>query len=219
MSAIEITNVLVLTAVAFHASGYLVRDELRLRILILSGTLVYLIYYFILPNGPLWDAIAAACLIATINIYMITILIVERTTIGMDAKQQTAFKSFETLTPGQFRKLYRLAAHNQADGPRQIVKGGERQERLFFVNTGSVEIGHGAKRTKIDAPFFAGEVGFILEETASADVFVKKGAEYLSWDYEDVRALMRRSNNFEHALIALFSKDLARKLGRSTPKG
>ena len=218
MSAIEVTNILVLMAVAFHAAGYLVRDELWLRALILTGTGIYLVDYFLVPNGRLWDVIAAACLISTINIGMIVVLILERTTFAMSAEQQTAFRSFDTLTPGQFRKLYRRAVKNTADGPRQIVKGGEVQNRLFLVETGQVEIGHGANRTALSAPFFAGEVGFILDGPATADVYIKDGSEYLSWDYTDVRRLMDRSQSFEHALIALFSKDLARKLGRSEPK-
>ncbi|MEM7243607.1 MAG: hypothetical protein AAF429_15630 [Pseudomonadota bacterium] len=217
MTDLDMTNFLILIAVGLHAVGYMVRDELRLRALVLSGTAIYLIYYFLVPGGPLWDAFLAASLIAIINIIMIAVLIWERTTIGMSDAAKRIFKSFGTLTPGQFRKLYAKASHNSADIARQLVKAEERQNRLFLVYQGTVEIGFGGDRHRQATPFFAGEIGFILEDIATADVFVGAGTKYLSWDYDDVRKMMGRNAKLENALIALFSKDLARKLGRSAP--
>ena len=217
MTNLDMTNFLILLAVGLHAVGYMVRDELRLRALVLSGTTFYLIYYFLVPGGPLWDAFMAALLIAVINITMIAILVWERTTVGMSDEAKGIFRSFDTLTPGQFRKLYAKANHNSAETARQLVKADERQNRLFMIHHGEIEIGHGSDRHAQAAPFFAGEIGFILEDLATADVFVGAGARYLSWDYDDVRKMMGRNSKLKNALIALFSKDLARKLGRSAP--
>jgi len=42
-------------ALMFYVLGSLVRDELWLRVLILTGSFCYVIYYIYAPERPLWD--------------------------------------------------------------------------------------------------------------------------------------------------------------------
>jgi len=78
--------ILVQVAFLFYALGFLARDELLLRILILVGTIFYLLYYFFIDEAPLWEAIFTSSILGIINIGMILVLILERTTFAMEQR-------------------------------------------------------------------------------------------------------------------------------------
>ena len=48
--------------------GFLVRDELLLRLLVLGGSGLYILYYFLFPATPLWDAIITSLILGVANI-------------------------------------------------------------------------------------------------------------------------------------------------------
>ena len=64
-------GVFVNLALLFYVLGFLARDEIWLRGLILIGTAFYLIYYYYAADTPLWDAIFASGVLGLANIYMI----------------------------------------------------------------------------------------------------------------------------------------------------
>ena len=107
MELFEITpvGVLVYVALAFGVMGFLARDELHWRGLMLAATGFYLCYYFFIAESPLWDAFIANSLLGLVNLSMIFVVIVERSTFGMSREKIDLFRMFPLLTPGQFRKL------------------------------------------------------------------------------------------------------------------
>jgi hypothetical protein len=58
---------LVHVAALFNVSGMFFRDQLLLRALILVSTLLYIVYYLIIPPTPLWDAIAWCVVLIGVN--------------------------------------------------------------------------------------------------------------------------------------------------------
>ena len=127
MGVADLFTVDSLVYVAFLASvsGLLTRDELRLRVLILIGSGFYLAYYRMAPDTPLWGAIITNSALACANLYMIFVVISERTTFAMDRDTLHIYRLFDKLSPGQFRRLFRLAgnvdggARNGTDGSWQ----------------------------------------------------------------------------------------------------
>lgn len=209
--------ILVQVAFLFYALGFLARDELLLRILILVGTIFYLLYYFFIDEAPLWEAIFTSSILGIINIGMILVLILERTTFAMDDLTTRVYENFDTLTPGHFRKVMRFSTTTEINSDTVLIQQGQPIDRLYLVIDGSADLAKLGKTQTMDAPLFLGEIGFLLNATASAQVTVTQGSTVVSWAFTDFRKLMDGSPAIRNAMIALFSRDLASKLGRSAP--
>lgn len=44
-------------AAAFYLAGFLFRDQIMLRTLIIAGDVIYILYFFFAPQVPLWGGI------------------------------------------------------------------------------------------------------------------------------------------------------------------
>ena len=97
---------LIWAAFVFNLFGFLARDELYLRLLMLVGSALSIGYYLtVVADQPLWDAILTRGALALANSVMIAIVISERTTWFMSRESLDLYKSFDMLTPGQFRRI------------------------------------------------------------------------------------------------------------------
>ena len=140
------TESLVYVGLSFYAAGFLVRDELILRTLVLIGSLFWLAYYFLRPE-PVWNSIYAEGVLIGINLVLICTIALERTTFAMNERARTLFGHFNRLTPGQFRKLLRDARWMETPIATDIIKEGRVPDRLYFIDAPQYTIvrgGHGA---------------------------------------------------------------------------
>lgn len=208
---------LVYLAFAFDVLGFLARDELWLRTLMLIGSAFYIAYYYFVADTPLWDAMLTNGALAAVNFLMICVVISERTTFAMSADNQSLYRMFPLLTPGQFRRLRRVAERIEATAPTELVRQGRRPEHLYFVIDGPVEIEKGGSLSRIPSRVFIGEVAFLTGRTASATVWVEPGASYLQWRTSDLERLSRRSPQLRVALLGHLNMDMATKVANSQP--
>ena len=214
-----VTSAAILVQLAFicYSLGFLARDELWLRGLLLLGTGFYLLYYYHIEETPLWDAIFTSGILGIINLGMIILLIFERTTFAMDEQTAKTYASFDTLTPGQFRKVMKLSTTVHADQDIKLSDQNSPIEHLYLVTEGRAHLVKSGTKNTLSAPLFLGEIGFLLDGRASASVTVQQGGTYTYWTASDLRNLMDGTPAIRNAMIALFSRDLADKLGRSAP--
>lgn len=209
--------ILVHVAFLFHAMGFLARDELVLRLLVVTGTCFYILYYISIADIPLWDAIITSSILGVINLYMIVVLVVERTMFAMDDRATRSFKYFSTLNPGEYRKINKLADRHIASTQTTLTQENNANTRLIFILEGEVLVEKHGQSTTVNGPVFIGEVGMVLDSISTATTTIAKGVEYETWDYTELRKLMAGSTAIKNALIALFSKDMAHKVGASMP--
>ena len=210
---------LVYLAFAFDFFGFLARDELWLRLLMLAASALYLIYYFVVVDEPLWDALITNGVLAAVNLAMIFIVIIERTTFSMSHETAKLFKSFPMLSPGQFRRLIRSGERLEADKLTRLTEEGVVPEHLYFVINGPVDIEKNEDLIQIPGGIFIGELAFLSRTPATASVFVDQGSHYLCWRHEDLDRLTRRSPAMNAAVVAQFNLDLAAKVSNSVPMG
>ena len=211
-------GILVHIALVFYAAGFMVRDELWLRLLVLTGSFFYLLYYFLFPAQPLWDAIFASSVLIAINLVLIIIIIRERTHLTMSADEAEIFKAFKTLTPGQFRKMMSLGHWKTASEATILTKENHPANKLYYVFTGQILARKDSQDFEIGPKTFIGEIGYVLGGPASATITATAGAVYMEWNTPDLRHYVKRNQAFENALIALFNFDLARKVANSIGK-
>lgn len=207
-------------ALAFYVSAMLVRSTIMLRVLLLAGTTSYIGYYAFVGDSPLWDAIFASLAIGAANLFMLTRIVLERSTFGMDARMLALFERFTTFNPGQFKRIMRLADWQSANTDLQVCTIGQVPKGLYFIIDGEVDLIRKDKTTTLTGSRFVGELSFLLDQdaTANATVIIKSGTSFVVWERTPLRAMMDKSDPLSNAFAALFNKDLSHKLHASWPE-
>jgi hypothetical protein len=204
-------------AFALALAGYLARDELWLRLLMLAASANYLVYYYYATDEPLWNAMLTSGALALVNLAVIGIVILERTTFTMSRQVAAIYRSFDMLTPGQFRRLMRLGSVRSAEGTVRLTTEGKHVDKLHFVTEGDVIVTKKGLRTEIPARIFVGEIAYATGRPASATVEVAPGSVWVEWDQERLRRMTRRFPALGVALVAQFNVDLLDKVAASQP--
>jgi len=209
--------VFVYAAFVFDVFGFLARDELWLRLQMMAAMMLYIIYYYLVADAPLWDAIITNGTLAAVNLAMIFVVIAERTTFSMTSETAQLYKKFTMLSPGQFRRLLRLGARTTAIDPKVLVTEGAPIDTVYFVINNTARLEKNDEVFPLESGSFVGEIGFLTDQPASATVSVDAGTEYFAWDVAELHRVFARSTGLRNALLAQLNKDLANKLSRSVP--
>jgi hypothetical protein len=212
----EILTAILLLGLLLKIMGFIIRDELFLRVLVASGLACDVAFYG-LRAEPILASVAANTLLVSINIVLIVLILFERTTWGMKAEDRALFAHFPTLSPGQFRRLRRRMRIEQAPpGTRLVAEGGAVAD-LALVFADRIDIAKTGARFPIAGPAFVGEIAFLTGERSSADVTLPEGGRVVRLDIAGLKAAMARSAALKNAMIALFGRELARKVAYSVP--
>lgn len=197
--------------------AFFIRDELRLRSLIIVSTVIYIAYYYLALDPPLWDAIITSVLMIFANLYVLGQVLLERTTFRLTEDEKRLFDAFETLTPGQFRRILKIAKWRVAGDPDGTVltREAEPSGALFYVFEGIISVQKGERLFRLPEGNFVGEIAFVLTRKTTATTVAPEGVRYVEWDADALRRLGRRHPNLGNALNALLTRDLAKKLGAS----
>ena len=216
MAAVHLLSIVLFLGLAFKALGFLVRDELALRLLVLVGMTCDILFYALQPV-PIWQSVVTNGALVSINAALILIIVFERTTFSMSARERALFEHFPTLRPGQFRRLLRHADWRHADKDTQITQEGASLDELYFLHSDQFEIEKRGHRFTAPGPSFAGELVFLGGGQSSASVWVPAGSDYVAFDSSGLRRTMNRSSALANGMVALFGADLARKVANSVP--
>jgi hypothetical protein len=208
---------LVYVAFTLQLFGFLARDELSLRLLMLGGSVMYLLYYSFISDVPLWDALITNGALAVVNLIMIGVVVFERTTFSMARETAELYRLFPMLSPGQFRRLLRAGQAVQPISDQALTQSGTTPDDLYYVIEGPVTIRKGDHEAEVHGQLFIGEIAFLTGQPASASVSVGPGARYLRWNSDALKKLIDRSPKLHVALSAQFNKDLVGKVARSQP--
>ncbi len=197
--------------------GYFIRDELKLRVMIIISSVIYNFYYWLVPNPPLWDAVMTGFLLIAVNIYVLIQVLLERTTFRLTDDEKRLFDGFETLSPGQFRKILKVAKWQDmaSDEESVLTREGEPSPSLFYIFDGVISVTKAEHRFRLPQRNFTGEVAFVLKSAATATCIAGSGVRYVEWDVVTLRKLGERHPALGNALNALLTRDLAKKLTES----
>lgn len=212
------TSAAIYIAFSLQMIGFMARDELWLRLLMLGGTFFYLFYYATIAGQPLWDSLITNSLLGAINIVMIAIVLLERTTLSMGSEMAELYKSFNLLSPGQFRRLLRAAKRRTVTEPEVITEDGKPLTSLYFVECGPILIEKFGETVEMEPRQFIGEIAYLKDVPASAKVTLGEGARYLEWDCNAMRRLLQRHRSLGVAMVAQLNIDLSEKVAVSRPR-
>jgi len=153
------TALLVHAAALTYVIGFLVRDQLKLRLLLQLGSMFYIAYYFFEPETPLWDAIAWTVIMFTANAWTIHRIMTDRREVKFDEDDLVLFGAIPSISPGDFRRLMAKAQKDTAFVNIALTHQGRNPRNLWFMVSGSATVEKDGAQRQIEAPAFVGEVG------------------------------------------------------------
>jgi Cyclic nucleotide-binding domain len=215
MTTYDIILLLPLLAAALLVAGFLCRDQMWLRTWAIFGNLVFILYFALVADVPLWTAVIAAALIVAVNLYMMNKVLADRRAFALTGEEMMLFARLPGLTPGQFKLLLAEATWHESRVPERLTVTGIMPEALHFLLEGRAEVEREGKRFDIGPNCFVGELAFLRGQPATATVHTKVGALRVSWPPEKLRALMKTNDGISRAMSALLSGDLAEKIVRT----
>ena len=200
----------------FKFAGFAIRDELWLRLLVMTGLFCDVLFYALRPE-PVLQSVAANALLISVNLILVALIVMERTTWRMSREDRATFAHFPTLTPGQFRRLLRLARRETVEAGTPLLLEGKPVEDLMLVYAERIEIEKDGTAFPIAGPAFVGEIALLTGNPSSAGVRLPEGGTVLRLPIDALRSRMDRSPPLSNAMVALFGQELARKVADSVP--
>jgi hypothetical protein len=194
---------------------YLFRDQIKLRTFAALGDLLLSGYYYFAFAEPLWNPLVWSLANVIINVTMIAILLREHRMSLLTDNEMTLFRCLETLTPGQFRKLLKLATWHETEEPVRLTEEGGMLDKLYYVLDGTVSIGKQGRLLERAPKLFIGEIAFLRDKAATATVTTAARSLYVSWEQAELRALLKKNDDLRNAMQALLSADMADKVAQA----
>lgn len=210
-----LSDILVVTAAGMFVLGYLIINQVILRVMLLVGTLLYIWYYFVVAQSPLWPAIWASAATGLANLVGLLQLLFRRSRLAIPAQFKDLYDQFTLLNPGDFRKLMSAAQRHKRPAGHTLTRSSERVQTLFYVIDGTVTIKKYGNDFVMHGNSFVGEVAFLTGEPASATTVLTSDSDVLEWDVQETKRRVRRDPRLGLALDAMISLDLARKVALS----
>lgn len=208
-------DLIVLAAGLSFICGYLIINQVFLRIFVLIGTLFYIWYYAVAADAPLWSAMLASVAMGLANVIGLCGLFISRSRFMVPYAHRDIYPTFGALPPGHFRRLIKLAKRVRVPDATQLCSEGEPLDRLYFILNGGLDVTKKGTYFSLPSGMFVGEVAYLLGRDSAADVIAKAGTEYLVWDSEVLHKAASGKPNFKMALEAMISRDLARKVAEA----
>lgn len=216
-SALTPQNLVYLAGI-FYAAGMAITNQIVLRIFVLMGTSIYLMYYWTISESPLWEAIYVSLLIGLANVCGLTSLVARRSRLAIPRAHSDIYNDFPALPPGDFRALMKLATRYTLENDKQLTTEGEAGTKLYYVLRGDTLLRKGEQAFVLPPKMFLGEIAFLIDVPSSASAWLEAGSEILEWDCTALKRKCARNARFKLALEAAISTDLAQKVAISMGK-
>lgn len=191
--------------------GYLIINQVILRLLVTLGTVFYIWYYIVALEDPT-AAVMTSVMMGTANFIGLAQLWYQQSNLAIPEEHRDIYTNFGTVPPGDFRNIMKVAKRYTTAEDRILTTEGTPVEKLYFILSGELI----AKKKGFDFPLpngiFVGEVAYLVGQASSATTFLKNGAEVIEWDVSTLYLKSKKNVRFKLALEALISNDLARKV-------
>ena len=208
-------HVLLHLAALTSVAALALRDQIRLRAVLLLSVTIALVNNYDGAATPDWEGLFWNLVLFAINLSVLVLLALDRTHIGLSAEERSLFEALEILTPGEFRTLIRLASWHVAAADQAITREGEVPGSLFYVMSGGISIEKGGRVIDYGPRTFIGEIAFLQRGPASATVRLRDGSRYVAWTTASLDRRIEGRQQLRHAVTRLISHDMALKVGRA----
>jgi CRP-like cAMP-binding protein len=198
--------------------GFAIKDTLWLRVFMVVGSAVEIVYAFGITDHPLWVNVFWASLGVALNGVQIGMILRERSPSAFTAEEIDLFRTvFGGLGHTDFRRLLRIARRTNAQPGTVLVTEGQEVAELILVLEGKgVVTVHDTPVATISARQFIGEMAFLRGGVASATVTSHQATRCLVWSREELKKLMQQHPSLETGMQSILGVDLATKLATTS---
>ncbi|MES2766664.1 MAG: cyclic nucleotide-binding domain-containing protein [Bacteroidota bacterium] len=200
-----------------YAAGFTIKNMLWLRVAIIAGCLVEIIYRLNVTESALWTDVPWCTLYIILNAIQIVILLRNRSMMDFTEDEKKFYKAtFSNFSPGDYRKLVRSAERKVFKKDEILIQENTKINHLIFILNGLAAVeSHGKFIANVRSGSFVGEMSFLTEKPTSADVKAAETTECLVWQKSVLKELMSKSEEIESGLRIVFNTDLITKLAAS----
>ena len=208
-------TILIALAGGIQMFGYLLINQVHLRLTMICSTTFYILYYFSVAETPLWFAIGISTMTIVTILIGLAALYARNASWSIPEDHRDIYPLFDELQPGDFRKMMRLAQRVTLDEDRIVTTEGQAPDHLYFVISGTFAVQKGKIRFDVPGPTFIGEVAYLLGTDSAATTTLPKGTEVLIWSRVALQKQDRSAPRRKLALEAIISRDLATKVSHA----
>lgn len=219
MNGAFFADFLVLLAGGMFVLGYLIINQMVLRVMLLLGTFLYIWYYAVLDATPLWPAIWASMATGLANLIGLFSLMARNSKWAIPTAYRDIYDQFDILPPGDFRKLMLAAKRVKREAGYRLTDEGAPVDTLYYIVDGDVAVEKFGERFLIPKGVFIGEVAYLTGNLASAKTSLESDSDVLEWDVAMLKQIATRDPKFRLAMDAMISMDLAGKIARAGSPG
>lgn len=200
------------------AASYLMRDMKWLRLItVLACSVDLVVYYFIRPGNPLWVQWGMSLLFIAINLLQLGRLWRESRTSHLDSETLWLYQHvFQTLSPGEFRRILQLGQWLQVSARQRLMTQGNAVTALGCVVNGHLLARQGRTvLNAIAAGGMVGEISYLTGRKASADVVSSADTRLFGLSHAALDTLKSERPELHTKLLGLMGQEVARKLAAS----
>ena len=199
---------LLLLSFALKLLGFLTTDVMLLRVLVSAGFAANILFYFGATELPFWSGVVTNSVLVAGNVFMIALLVYERSAWRMTKHERQFAELLPALLPGQLRWLLARGQEDHLREAKELTREGVIPDRLYFLREGRVTLDKQGQTAIFDGPAFVGELGFLASSEASATVVAQPGAHLVSWEAAALHKSLNRRRELSNALRAELSRDI-----------
>lgn len=212
LDSILVSENIVHAGALLYLAAFLFRNQIILRSLIIAGDFVYILYFYLAPETPLWGGIFWSTMFTLVNVVMIALIVADRMHFRLSTDEKHLFDALQDLTPGQFRQFLKIGRQQTAASHLAITQEGHPLQELFFVLHRPVTIEKKGMISVTGSNTFIGEIAFLLGQPATATVTLEPGTPYFVWNASDLKEVMRAKPALGASLSLAMNKKMAQKL-------
>lgn len=198
----------------FYLAGFIVKDILWLRVLIIIGFNIEMVYHFRDLHKPEWAEIVWCGFYIIVNAWQFTMLYRERKNLKFtDEELSLHAKVFKHMPKTAYRKLLNIAGYEDLPIDFVMVHQNTAIDKLALISDGLAKIEVDGKTVSyVRNGQFVGEMSFLSGNLTTATVTTIDETRCLLWDKEQLQQLMKKDIEVEASLQMVFSSDLLAKL-------
>ena len=196
-----------------YCLAYTVTKMIWLRVLTVIAAICTLPYFYF-QIEPLWSALFWQSCFLLINVINIAVLFYNSLPLELSV-QERRFQNlvFRNLSPREIRRLLAIGEILRSDQDELILGQGQANSNIFLLANGKCRVLRNSQEVAYIYPgHFIGEMSFVSDKPASADVIVDQPVEYVKWKKTDLDKFFDKNISLKNYFYAVLGLDMADKL-------
>lgn len=211
LDTITITFILINAAYLMTFTALSIKEVLWLRVILAcSHSMIFINNYYYAQNYnvAIWNFI-----FILVNVIQVIRIYDDRKPRMIPDEMKDLYEGvFADFTSKEFLYFMQLGKIEVANNAKLIGLGEHQRDLLLILNGDAFVSREDCKIASLKRGQFIGEISFLTEQPASADVYSKGNIEYIKWDQSKIRAIKISNHAFWSKLNTVLTNDLTSKI-------